>query len=58
MRGHTGPRTAKRANGSRVTYCMYVASGERLSYTPSVECVVGSTIHETQPVHSENFAIF
>ena len=37
---------------------MYLASRGRLSYTPSVECVVSWTIRETQPVCSENFCLF
>ena len=40
MCGHTGPRTAKEPR-YQVTYHMYLASGRRLSYTPSVERVVG-----------------
>ena len=36
--GELGLRTARRA---KVTYHMYIASGGRLSYTPSVERVVG-----------------
>ena len=34
---------------------MYLASGGQLSYTLSVECVVGWIIREMQPVLSENF---
>ena len=37
---------------------MYLASGGQLLYTPSVECVVGCTIRETQPVCSEIFCHF
>ena len=37
---------------------MYLASGGQLSYTPSVERVVGWTILETQPVRSEIFLPF
>ena len=41
--GHTGPRTAKRAKvpGSLPAYHTYLASGRRMSYTLSIERVVG-----------------
>ena len=58
VRGCTGPRTAKTANVAGITYCKYLASGGRLSYTQSVERVVSWTIRETQPVCSENFCHF
>ena len=41
-----------------VNYHMYPASGRRLSYTPSIECVVSWTIHKTQPVYFANFCHF
>ena len=37
---------------------MYLASRGQLSYTPSIEHVVGWKIGETQPVRSENFRHF
>ena len=53
--GHTGLRTAKELLKYLVNYHTYLTSGRRLSYTPSVECVVGWIIRETQPVSSANF---
>ena len=47
----TGPRYY-------VTYHMYLACRGRMLYTPSVECVVGWTIHETQPVSFADFLHF
>ena len=45
MRGCRGPRTAKRDNVAgnlpHVSYRTYLANGGRLSYTLSVERVVG-----------------
>ena len=37
---------------------MYLASGRRLSYTPSIKRVVSWTIHKLQPVSSTNFRYF
>ena len=39
--GHTGLRTAKELLKYLVNYHTYLTSGRRLSYTPSIECVVG-----------------
>ena len=55
--GHIGPRTAKRAR-YQVAYYTFLASGRRLSYTPSVKRVVNWTIHKTQPFSSANFRHF
>ena len=41
MRGRNGPRTAKRAKVPGNLLHVYIASGGQLSYTPSVERVVG-----------------
>ena len=48
--GALGPEQRKEPIGYQVTYHTYLASGRRLSYTPSVECIVGWTICKTQPV--------
>ena len=39
----------------QVTYHMYLASGGRLLYTPSIELVVGWTVCETLLFHSQFF---
>ena len=50
--GAQGPEQEKEPR-YQVNYHMY-QSGGRLSYTPSIECVVGLTIHETQLVRFRN----
>ena len=42
----------------QVTYHTYLASGRRLSYTPSVECVVGLKYAKSSLLVLQNFAIF
>jgi len=54
--GTLGPEQQKEPR-YQVNYHMYPASGRRLSCTPSVERVVGWTIHEMQPV-LQIFTIF
>ena len=55
--GALGPEQRKEPR-YQVTYNMYLASGRRLSYTPSVECVVGLKYAKRSLLVLQNFAIF
>ena len=55
--GAPGPERRKEPR-YQVTYHTYLASGRRLSYTPSVERVVGLKYAKSSLLALQNFAIF
>ena len=57
VHGRTGPRTAKRAKVPG-NYHTYLASRRRLSYTPSIERVVGLKYTKHSLLVLQNVAIF